>query len=187
MVVVCGQPWFRVAPARPAAQNPRIVTTRRRFSILGLALAGASAIALAGVGMPWWTSESVSIGPTYAAICFGGECERQSLDGMGDARWERFGITTWGAGLIAMICLVVLAAAVASHRAGRLAAKVALAAAFAATASAAVFVLSFPGEGKTMGMAMGPGLYMHFVGALLGTSAALVALSAPRPASPERA
>ena len=184
MVVACAQPSFRVAPAGPAAQNPRIVTTRRRFSILGLALAGASAIALAGVGMPWWTSESVSVGPTYAAICFGGDCQRQSLDGMGDARWQRFGFTTWGAGLIAMICLVVLAAAVASHRTGRLAAKVALAGAFAATATAALFVLSFPGEGKTMGMAIGSGIYVHFVGALLGTSAALIALLAPKPAGP---
>jgi hypothetical protein len=158
------------------------VTTRRRFSTIGLALAGASAIALAGVGMPWWSSEAVSVGPTYAAVCFGGECERQSLDGMGSASWERFGITTWGAGLIAMISLVVLAAALASHRPGRLAAKVALAGMLVAVATAAAFVLSFPADGKTIGMTMGPGLFLHFAGALLGTSAALVCLLAPKPA-----
>jgi hypothetical protein len=160
------------------------VTPRRRFATLGLALAAASAIALAGVGMPWWASQEVAIGPTYSAICFGGECERQSLAGMGNAGWERLGVTTWGAGLIAMVCLVVLAAAVASHRTGRLAAKVALASVFAATAAAAAFVLSFPTDGKTTGMTMGPGIYLHFAGALLGTSAALVVLLARRPPVP---
>lgn len=161
----------------------RSVNRRNRITIVVLALAAASAFAVSGVGMPWWSMPDVTIGTTYSAQCFGGDCQRAALDwvgGGGGGTWMRFGVATWGAGLIAAACLVGLAAAVASRRTGRLVAKMVLAAAVAATGAAIAFVGSFPG---VPGMSIDLGAYLHFAAVLIAVAAAVVTLRGARAAA----
>jgi hypothetical protein len=156
-----------------------------RIATVVLALGAASALAIAGVGLPWWSMTDVSIGPTYSARCFGGDCERIALDWVGDPSWSRFGVATWGAGLIAAACAVVLAASVASRRTGRLAAKMSITSAMCATGAGAAFVGTFPGDsGMTSGMRHDLGGYLYFAGVLLAVVAAVVALRSARAAVP---
>ena len=157
--------------------------SKGRIATVVLALGAASALAIAGAGLPWWSMTDVAIGPTYSARCFGGDCERISLDWVGDPSWSRFGVATWGAGLIAAACAVVLAAAVASRRTGRLAAKVSIMSAVCATAAGGAFVGTFPGDGgMTNGMRHDLGGYLYFAGVVLAVTAAVLALRGARAA-----
>ena len=160
------------------------MTRPRRISTVLLALGAASALAVAGVGLPWWSTPDVSIGPTYSMTCFGGDCQRTSLDWIGDGTWIRLGVVTWGAGLIAAACLVALAAGVASGRAARLLSKMTLTSTACATGVAAAFVAEFPGGGMTTGMHAAVGAYLHFAGVLVAAAAAMVALRGARATVP---
>ncbi len=160
-----------------------VVKASSRIATVILALGAASAFAIAGAGLPWWSMSDVSIGPTYSMRCFGGDCERIALDWVGDPSWSRFGVATWAAGLIAAACAIVLAAAVASRRTGRLAAKVTIMSASCATAAGGAFVGTFPGDGgMTTGMRHDLGGYLYFAGVLLAVIAAMVALRSSRAA-----
>jgi hypothetical protein len=113
----------------------------------------------------------------YSAQCFGGDCQRASLDWVGSGAWERFGVAAWGAGLIAAFCLVGLAGAIASKRRGALVAKMVIAAAFAATGAGAAFVGTFPG---VPGMSMSFGVYLYFGAVLVAVASAIVTLRGAR-------
>lgn len=181
MVGTCKQPCFGLRGSNALRRMRRSVNRRNRITTMVLALAAASAFAVSGVGVAWWSMPDVTIGTTYSAQCFGGECQRAGLDWVGGGgSWTRFGVATWGAGLIAAACLVGLAGAIAARRTGRLVAKVVLASAVAATGAAVAFVGSFPG---VPGMSIDLGVYLHFAGVLLAVAAAVVTLRGARAAA----
>jgi len=181
-VVACVQPCFGLRESERHEENAPIVNRTHRIATIVLALAAASGFAIAGVGAPWWSMPDVSIGPMYSAQCFGGECQRASLDWVGGSgSWARFGVAAWGAGLIAALCLAALAAAIASKRRGALIAKMVIAAAVAATGAGVLFVSSFPG---VPGMSISFGVYLYFGAVLLAVAAAVVTLRGARTAVP---
>jgi hypothetical protein len=162
---------FRVARVQGPEENAAIVSRVVRIVVVALALCAASSLALAVEGGHWWSMRDVSIGPQASSQCFGGDCQAASLEWVGGSgAWIRFGVATWGAGLVGVLCLIGMAAAVASRRAGRLPAKMVIAAAVAATAVGAAFVSQFPG---VPGMGIDRGVFFYFGGVVLAVAAAV--------------
>jgi hypothetical protein len=159
----------------------RLVPRGARIITIVLPLAAACGFAIAVVGLPWWSMPEVTIGPMSSAKCFGGECSRAGLEWVGSGSWIRFGVATWGAGLIATACLIGLGAAMAAKRAGALIAKMVIAAGLAATAAAGAFVGTFPG---VPGMSMSIGVYVYFGAVLVAVTAAVMTLRRARAAVP---
>lgn len=164
-----------VADAGFADQNARAL--KLRWPLLALSLVSASAFALSVQAGRWWVIGDVEIGPHGTTSPFGGP---SNLQWAGEsARWERFGMATWAAGLIAMIVLVVVAGALAAGRVPRLAARTALVAVATATATGAAFLLARPDNGMPFELARGVPLYA--VAIVTGALAALGVLRS-RPA-----
>lgn len=86
------------------------------------------------------------IGPFGSYRCFGGECKGAGLGWVGGSeRWMRTGTGVWAAGLLSMLLLLVVGAAVAAGRVPRTAVKMALVSIGAAAVTGALFVIQFPG------------------------------------------
>ena len=151
---------------------------KHRWPVAGLALVAASAFALSVQAGRWWSIGDVEIGPSGSRSPFGGLGDLSWAGG--SARWERFGVATWAAGLIAMFILVVLAGAVAANRVPRLAAKTALIAIATALVVAIAFVASRPDNG--LPFALGRGLAWFAVAVLTGGVSAIFVVRARRPA-----
>jgi len=132
-------------------------TLKHRWSVVALALAAASAFALSVQAGRWWTIGDVEIGPSGSRSSFGGLGDLSWAGG--DARWERFGVSTWAAGLIAMFVLVVLAGAVAANRVPRLVAKTALVAIATAALVGVAFVAARPDNGLPFALGRGIGWF----------------------------
>jgi len=138
-------------------------------------------------GGSWWTlGADVAMGPGGTDRCFGGVCQKGGLTWAGGSGlWLRSGVATYGAGLIAAFVLVILAAALAAKRSGRLAAGSAAVACVTALAPAATFVATRPALGPAPS---GYGLWLFGAGVALGLVAARLVLAekpAPAPASPK--
>lgn len=146
---------------------------KERWLIALLALVGASLFALSVQAGHWWSVETFDLGPFGSRQCANGECRPLGLAGIADARWVRFGMATWAAGMIAMLVLLVVAGAVAAGRAPRMLAKMGLVAVATALAVAAGFIALRP---ELPGLHVDRGLYM-FAGAVVsGAAAALLVL-----------
>jgi hypothetical protein len=128
-----------------------------RWFVVAFALAAASAFALSVQAGRWWVIGEVEIGPFGTRSPFGGPGDLNWAGG--SARWERFGIATWAAGLIAMFVLLVVAGAVAANRVPRLAARTALVAIGTATLVGVAFLMSRPGNGLPFEIARGTYLF----------------------------
>src|SRR5262249_51429170 len=127
----------------------------------------------------------VDIGPLGARSPFGGAGDLSWAGG--GARWERFGVATGAAGLIAMFVLVVVAGAGAGHRVPRLAARAALVAVATALVAASGFVAMRPDNG--LPFELGRGVVLFGIGVVLGVAAAIQVLRAsarPGPREPKR-
>jgi len=159
-------------------------TRRARWTIVGLALAGALALVFA-VGSPrvasWWSVDDLlSVGPGGSTACFGGECSRHELVWLGgDAMFRKAALATVAAALISAVALLALAGALAAGRRAALAAGAALTATLTAAVAGIVFVATFPGVA-----ALGPahrahldlGAAVYALGLLLAGAAAVVVL-----------
>ncbi|HZJ63176.1 MAG TPA: hypothetical protein VFD36_06590 [Kofleriaceae bacterium] len=142
---------------------------KHRWSVVVLALVAASAFALSVQAGRWWAIGDVEIGP------FGGPGSLSWAGG--GARWERFGVATGAAGLIAMLVLVVVAGAVAAHRTPKLAARTALVAIATALFAAAGFLATRPENG--LPFELGRGVVLFAAAVVLGVVAAVRVLRAP--------
>jgi len=156
-----------------------IVTRIVRIIIVLLALGAASSLAVAVEGTRWWSRPEVSIGPASSSQCFGGECQRASLDWVPDVdgTWIRIGVATWGAGLVSAACAIGLAAALASKRGGRLLARMMIAAALAAAIVGVLFIAKFPG---VPGMSLDAGALLYFGGVIVAALLAITTLRLSR-------
>ena len=149
----------------------------KRWPVVTLALLAASAFALSVQAGRWWTIGDVEIGPFGSLSPFGGPGGLSWVGGT--ARWERFGIATGAAGLIAMLVLVVVAGAVAAHRVPRLGARTALVAVATASLAAIGFVATRPDNG--MPFELGRGVILFALAVVLGAAAAMRVLRARAP------
>jgi hypothetical protein len=132
---------------------------KERWLIALLALVSASLFALSVQAGHWWTVETFELGPLRS--------------GFADARGERFGIATWAAGMIAMLALIIVAAAVAAKRTPRMLAKMALVAVATALVVGAGFVMLRP---DMPDVHVARGLYMFAGAVVTGAVAALLVL-----------
>jgi hypothetical protein len=87
----------------------------------------------------------------------------------------RFGIATWGAGLIATFVLLVLAARVAAKKIPRLAAKTTLVATATAAIVGLLFILKFPDE-RLPAAELARGAVFYVVAIVLAVLAAISVL-----------
>ena len=141
-------------------------------------LVGAGAFAVAVHAGKWWSIAGVvEIGPHRSWQCFKGECVPAGMSWIGgSAQWERFGIATWGAGIVGGLILVVLAATIAAGRVPRLLAKMALVSVVTALAASTAFVAKFPG---LTGAELDRGAILYIVAMVFGAAAAVSTLRAP--------
>ncbi|HEX7838235.1 MAG TPA: hypothetical protein VF469_12260 [Kofleriaceae bacterium] len=138
-----------------------------RWFVVAEALVAASSFALSVQGGRWWTISDVEVGPLGSKSPFGG-LGRLSWAGS-SARWERFGAATWGAGMIAMFVLIVVAGALAANRVPRLAAKTALVTIATAALAAAGFIATRPMNG--LPFELGRGVVLFGAGMVFGVLA----------------
>jgi hypothetical protein len=148
---------------------------KRRWLIIAVALVAASAFALSVQGGRWWSIGDVAIGPFGSHSPFGG-AGNLSWTG-GSARWQRFGVATGAAGLIAMFALVVVAGALAAGRVPRLAARTAL----VAIATAALVACGFLAARPDLPFAVDVGVPLFAAAVVVGAGAAIAVARAPRP------
>jgi len=147
-----------------------------RWFVVAIALAAASAFALSVQAGRWWVIGDVEIGPFGTHSPFGGAGDLSWAGG--SARWERFGVATWAAGMIAMFVLLVVAGAVAANRVPRLAAKTTLVAIATAALVGVAFLMSRPENGLPFELARGT--YLFVAAVIAGTGVAVRVLrSAP--------
>lgn len=157
------------------------MSTTRRLATLLAALTAAACFALAVQGGRWWTAGEHGIGTTSGERCIDGDCERTTLDWTGGSDvWQRAGVATWAAGMIAMLAFVALAGALAAKRTGRLAASVALVATMTAIVAGGVFQQYRP---SMHSIELGRGSYLFGAAIIAGLAAALVTLRASRRAA----
>lgn len=145
-----------------------------RWLLVAGALIAASAFALAVQGGRWWSIGDVAVGPLGARSAFGG------LGGLswagGSARWDRFGVATFAAGLIAMFVLIVVAGALAANRIPRLAARTALVAIATAALAGTAFVIARPHN--ALPFELGQGVPLFAAAVVLGAFVAVSVLRA---------
>jgi hypothetical protein len=154
------------------------VRSRRRIIPLVLALAGATAFAIA-VQAAWWSAGEVSIGPFGARHCFGGECRETGLSWIGGSDlWMRSGVAARAGGYIAMFVLIIVAGSLAAKRIPRLMAKASLVAILTATASGVYFTAAFPGVNSAT---IGAGIVLFAAAIGLGVASAVTTLRMPEP------
>lgn len=161
---------------------------RGRWLVVGIAVIAAGAFALSVQAGRWWSvagfDAGFEIGPSGSYRCFGGDCRSVGLGWLGGTeRWMRTGTGVWTAGLLSMLVLLVVAAAVAARRVPRLAAKTALVSIGTAAVTGALFVAQFPG---VSGAEVDRGLPLFGAAIVLGAAACVAVLRA-RPAAPHAA
>ena len=124
--------------------------------------------------------DDVTIGPTHSTSCFQGRaCMKGGLAWVdGSDLWIRAGVATYAAGLLLAAVCVLLGAAIASGRIGRLPAKLSIVAAITAVGATAAFVATFP---ALTGASMGRGLVLMGAGVAAAIAAAVLTLRAAPP------
>ena len=158
---------------------PGIAAPPHRWSLAAASLAAAAGFALSVQGGRWWSVSDVTVGPLGARSPFGG------LGGFawagGSAQWERFGVATYAAGMIAMLVLIFVAGALAAGRVPRLAARTALVAIAVAALVGSRFAAGVPSNGLPFELDRG---FWLFAGAVVvGAVAAASVLRAARRAA----
>ena len=147
-----------------------LVSKTLRLVVLGLALAAASAFALAVVGGAWWSIAGVEVGPHGSQHCMGGAdfCGLEWLGAGYD--WQRLGTTVWGTGLVAALVLLILAATVAAKRGPRLLGIVAITSSLTTAVIGTLFVVRFPGFPSAH---LDRGIWLFAIGVFFGLAAGL--------------
>ena len=158
------------------------MSSRRRFLIIAIALAGATLLAIAVQGGRWWTVDDVTIGPFASSRCFDGECKSVGLGWVPGASsaWLRTGTATYAAALCAALLLVVVGGSLAAKRVLRRLAASGLVAALTAAVTGGLFIALYPGIPDD---AIDRGLWLYLGGVVLAVVANVLVLRArgPRP------
>jgi len=155
---------------------------KHRWIVCALALAAACAFAFSVQLGGWWSIGDVEIGPFGSRHCFGeGDCKLAGLAWVGGGdRWMRLGMATWAGGLVSMLMLVIMAAALAAKRIPKLVAKSVLVACATASLAGTVFVATFPG---VEGAHLSRGAWLFVAAIVVAIASAVTVLRAKRPTS----
>jgi hypothetical protein len=152
---------------------------KSRWLIVGIAVVAAAAFAVSVQAGRWWTVAGFEIGPSGTHRCFAGECKSVGLGWTGGTeRWMRTGTGVWAAGMLSMLTLLVVAAAVAARRVPRLVAKMTLVSVATAAVTGVLFVLQVP---SVQGAGIDRGIPLFGAAVVLGAVACIAVLRA-RPA-----
>jgi hypothetical protein len=151
------------------------VSSPARWLSILLALAAGIAFALSVQGGQWWDIDGSTVGPFGARLCHDADCRSGGLASLGGDRWMRFGMATWAAGLIALLVLVVMAAAIAARRVPKLVARTVLVSVVTGAIAGVAFVATFPGE-RFPSAAIAHGAYLFAVAVVLAAAAAITVL-----------
>lgn len=155
---------------------------QRRWIIVLLALAAATAFAISVQTGRWWSVGDVEIGPFGSKHCFDGDCRPAGLTWVGGtSRWARTGMGTWAGGLLSALVLAVMAAAVAARRVPKLAAKTALVSIGTTLLAGAWFIAQYP---DVPGASADRGIVAFVIAIVLGATAAFVVVRAKAVAAP---
>ena len=164
----------------------------RRIAIVGVSLIAACLLLFSVEAGRWWSiGDAVTIGPVSSTSCFTtsddpagadpaavGDCKPGGLGWVqGSALWQKAGMATYAAGLIAAFVLVVLAGGVAAGRPGRLAAGTAVVGAITMTGMGVLFIATYPG---LQGSAIDRGVWFFAGGVVAAVVAAAIVLLGSR-------
>jgi len=158
---------------------PVITGFRHRGLLVAASLIAAVGFALSVQGGRWWSISDVTLGPLGARSPFGG------IGGFswagGSTQWERFGVATYAAGMIAMLVLIFIAGALAARRVPRLAARTAIVAIGVAALVGSRFAAGVPRN--SLPFQLDRGFWLFTCAVIIGAFAAVGVLrQARRPA-----
>ena len=153
---------------------------RARLLAIALALLAGIAFAISVQRGPWWAIGEAEVGPFGAQRCGGGTCAPAGLAWLGGGeRWIRIGMATWAAGMIALVLLVVMAAAIAAKRVPRLVAKTVLVSIATAGCTGGALFAMFPGD-EFPAATIQRGVWLFAIAIVLGTTSAIMVLRTKR-------
>ncbi|MEO6774148.1 MAG: hypothetical protein ABI467_14210 [Kofleriaceae bacterium] len=135
---------------------------KSRWLFVAISVISAGLLAISVWVGNWWSVGGLEIGPFGAHECFGGECRSTTIGGAPQL-WQRCGTAVWAGGLMSMILLLAIAAALAARRMPKALAKSSLTALVTTALAGAYFIVKLPAP---TGMTVGQGVYM-FVAAVV--------------------
>lgn len=158
---------------RLLAECARVPT---RWPTILLALLATTAFAWSVQGGRWWVIDIAELGPFGARVCNDSGCTSGELASFGGGpQWMRFGMATWGAGLIAGFVLLVMAARVAARNVPRLAARTVVVSLATAAIVGGLFVAKFPDD-RLPPADLARGALLYAIAIVLGALAAVSVL-----------
>ncbi|HET9992600.1 MAG TPA: hypothetical protein VFQ65_28900 [Kofleriaceae bacterium] len=135
---------------------------KSRWLFVATAVISAALLAISVWVGNWWTIGGLEIGPFGAHECFSGDCRPTSISGAPEL-WQRCGTAVWAGGMLSMILLLGIAAALAARRVPKMLAKSSLTAIATTALAGAYFIVKLPAPA---GMTVGQGVYL-FVAAVV--------------------
>jgi hypothetical protein len=111
----------------------------------------------------WWSVGGLEIGPFGAHECFSGDCRPTTISGAPEL-WQRCGTAVWAGGIMSMILLLAIAAAIAAKRLPKMLAKSSLTAIVTTGLAGAYFIAKLPAP---TGMQVGQAIYLFVAGVVL--------------------
>lgn len=136
---------------------------KSRWPFVAIAVISAALLAISVWVGNWWTVGGLEIGPFGAHQCFNGDCRPTTISGAPEL-WQRCGTALWAGGLLSMIFLLAVAAALASKRMPKTLAKSSLTAIATTALAGAYFIAKLPAP---TGMTVGQGVYLFGVAIVL--------------------
>jgi hypothetical protein len=146
----------------------------KRWMIIVIGILSACCLALSVWAGMWWSVGETGIGPLGTTMCTDAGCATRGLAWLRPSEaWLRSANATAGAGVIAMVVVLIVAGAAAARRTPKLAARGCIAAMVTAIAVGIYFIARFPGF---QGASIDRGAILYFVGTALGLVTAILVL-----------
>ncbi|MEP6862043.1 MAG: hypothetical protein ABJE66_15570 [Deltaproteobacteria bacterium] len=136
---------------------------KSRWPFVAIAVISAALLAISVWVGNWWSVGGLEIGPFGAHECFSGDCRPTTISGAPEL-WQRCGTAVWAGGIMSMILLLAIAAAIAAKRMPKMLAKSSLTAIVTTGLVGAYFIAKLPAP---TGMQVGQAVYLFVVAVVL--------------------
>jgi hypothetical protein len=136
---------------------------KSRWPFVAIAVISAALLAISVWVGNWWSVGGLEIGPFGAHECFSGDCRPTTISGAPEL-WQRCGTAVWAGGIMSMILLLAIAAAIAAKRLPKMLAKSSLTAIVTTGLAGAYFIAKLPAP---TGMQVGQAIYLFVAGVIL--------------------
>jgi hypothetical protein len=136
---------------------------KSRWPFVAIAVISAALLAISVWVGNWWSVGGLEIGPFGAHECFSGDCRPTTISGAPEL-WQRCGTAVWAGGIMSMILLLAIAAAIAAKRLPKMLAKSSLTAIVTTGLAGAYFIAKLPAP---TGMQVGQAIYLFVAGVVL--------------------